>query len=112
MSGQEFQALVARLLGMSRCLDDADGGTEESLMNCQSVRQLLYLFADTELDEELRTRLAGHLEQCSGCAAEAGTTHRVVVVLRRRCQCLRVRAPESLRIRILASLPHRQDQQS
>jgi hypothetical protein len=107
VSDQEFRATNDRLLGMPRHEGESGGCSGDSVIDCQTVRQLLYLCKD-ELSAELEAELTVHLDHCPGCACLAEPKRRIVIVLRQRCQCLRVSAPERLRVRILASLPHRQ----
>lgn len=78
-------------------------------MDCKTVRQALFLYADDELDAELLARFCAHLGLCPECQNEADHARRLVLIVRQRCQCMRLSAPERLRIRILASLTQRQD---
>jgi mycothiol system anti-sigma-R factor len=74
-------------------------------MDCQGIRAAMYRVADNELEAELVVVFRDHLERCPGCAAEFRFVTKVVAIVRARCG--RFAAPSSLKLRILASFPHR-----
>jgi mycothiol system anti-sigma-R factor len=81
-------------------------------MDCKTVRQALFLYADDELDAELLARFCAHLGLCPECQDQANHARRLVLIVRQRCQCLRLSAPERLRVRILASLHQPQEERA
>lgn len=74
-------------------------------MNCKRVNEVLFLFFDDELEERLLAPFQDHKNGCPHCARRFDYTQRFLLLVRERC--LRHAAPQHLRIRILASLPHR-----
>ena len=74
-------------------------------MNCDSVRAAIYQASDNELDGELLISFRQHLTLCSSCSHRYGFVSRLLAIVRGRC--CRYEAPSTLRIRILASFPHR-----
>ena len=77
-------------------------------MKCSKVREVVFLYTDNEMEEELLVAFREHLVVCPECARRLDYTRRVLTVVRSRCA--RARAPDSLRQRILTSLPHRRDE--
>jgi mycothiol system anti-sigma-R factor len=75
-------------------------------MDCDEVSKALFRFVDNEIDEELRTPFRDHVAQCTGCSRRMDYTLKLVLIIRERCS--RCAAPDTLRHRILTSLPHRQ----
>jgi mycothiol system anti-sigma-R factor len=71
-------------------------------MDCKGARQVLFLYDDNQMGEELHVALEQHVSVCPHCAQRFASARMTVTLVRRRC--LRVRAPESLRRRILTSL--------
>jgi mycothiol system anti-sigma-R factor len=71
-------------------------------MNCHRVRQVVFLYADNELDQTVLVSFRQHLDDCPACAREAEYTVRWLTLVRTRC--CRSRAPESLRDRIQRAL--------
>ncbi len=71
-------------------------------MNCSRAREIIFLYTDNELGEELLVSLQEHLVLCPQCAQRIDYTRRLLTVVRKGCA--RTRAPESLRRRILSSL--------
>jgi mycothiol system anti-sigma-R factor len=71
-------------------------------MNCSRAREIIFLYTDNELGEELLVSLQEHLVLCPQCAQRIDYTRRLLTVVRKGCT--RTRAPESLRRRILSSL--------
>lgn len=74
-------------------------------MDCDRVRQVMFLFIDNELEETLLVSFREHLAGCSCCTQEMDHTRRLLSLVRERCT--RAPAPQRLRDRILTSLPHR-----
>ena len=77
-------------------------------MKCSSVQEVIFLYTDNELDEEICVSLRRHVELCADCAREIAYKERLLQLLRQRCK--RATAPSRLRRRILTSLPHRRGQ--
>ncbi len=75
-------------------------------MNCKRVNEVLYLFFDNELEDELLAPFRDHTGHCPECARRFDYTRKLLLLVREGCQ--RRCAPQHLRIRILSSLPHRQ----
>lgn len=73
-------------------------------MNCKRAREIIFLYADNELGEELLVALQEHVVVCPQCERRIAYTRRLLTVVRQGCR--RTRAPESLRKRILTSLRH------
>ena len=73
-------------------------------MNCSRVREVIFLYADNELGEELLVSVQEHVVLCPQCARRIEYTRRLLTVVRK--SCTRTRAPERLRKRILTSLRH------
>jgi mycothiol system anti-sigma-R factor len=71
-------------------------------MNCHQARRIVFMFADNEMEETLLVSYREHLGRCTRCSHEAEYTVRWLTVVRQRC--CRVRAPQSLRDRILQAL--------
>lgn len=77
-------------------------------MKCSSVQEVIFLYTDNELEEEICVSLRRHVELCPACAREVAYRQRLLQLLRQRCK--RATAPTHLRRRILTSLPHRRGQ--
>ena len=75
-------------------------------MDCRKVREVVFLYTDNEMEEELLISFRDHMDHCPRCARAIHRTERMLMLVRRRCS--RKAAPESLRERILTSFPHRQ----
>jgi len=75
-------------------------------MDCRRFRKVVFLYTDNEMEADLVIDFRQHLTLCPHCAQHIEYTLRLLSLVRKRCQ--RVAAPESLRDRILTSLPHRQ----
>lgn len=71
-------------------------------MNCRKVTEVVFLYTDNEMEEELLISFREHIELCPGCARRIEYTRRMMTIFRQRCT--RATAPENLRQRILASL--------
>jgi mycothiol system anti-sigma-R factor len=74
-------------------------------MECQRVREAIYRVSDNERDAELLAPLREHLSLCPGCAHHFDYVSKLLALVRDRC--CREAAPATLRVRILASFPHR-----
>ena len=74
-------------------------------MDCAKFEEIVFLYSDNQLEQELVVFYRQHIELCPECARRADYTDRLLTALRKRCA--RETAPERLRRRILASLPHR-----
>ena len=71
-------------------------------MDCRRARQVIFLYVDNEMEEDLHLAFERHMTVCPRCAQRIEYTRRWLTLVKRRC--LRVRAPEGLRKRILISL--------
>ncbi len=74
-------------------------------MDCDQVRDVIFMFFDNELDEELMAPFQSHLRCCCFCAQRLDYTRKLLFLLRESCH--RRSAPQHLRVRILTSFPHR-----
>lgn len=75
-------------------------------MDCKEVDAAIFLFFDNEMEDGLLTPFQDHVNRCGTCARRVDYTRRLLLIVRRRC--VRCSAPETLRSRILTSMPHRQ----
>lgn len=71
-------------------------------MDCKRVKEVIYLFVDNEMEDDLRGPFEQHLAECKGCDQSISRTRRTLVIIRERCS--RVRASDSLRRRIVERL--------
>ena len=71
-------------------------------MNCRDCAQALNPYLDRELSDEDVKQIRGHLEACGGCQHLYQFEDSLRRLVRVRCQ--EQGAPESLRVRITASL--------
>ena len=76
-------------------------------MNCERVNEVLFLFFDNEMEAELLTPFRDHTDGCPACARRVDYTRKLLVLVRECCH--REAAPQRLRLRILAALPHRRE---
>ena len=74
-------------------------------MDCRQVTEVMFLFADNEMEEDLLVVFRAHLDGCPPCARQMDYTRQLLALVRERC--CRQQAPRHLRERILMSLPHR-----
>ena len=74
-------------------------------MDCEAVHAAMYRASDNELDGEQLLSFRQHLILCATCSHRYGFVSRFLAVVRGRC--CRDAAPTTLRVRILASVPHR-----
>lgn len=79
-------------------------------MNCKRVNEVLYLFFDNELEDDLLAGFRSHMNGCPDCARRLDYTRKLLFLVRECCR--RQSAPERLRVRILASMPHRRSAES
>jgi hypothetical protein len=79
-------------------------------MDCRKIREeLLFLYADNEMGQELLVAFHRHVSDCPNCAQKAQNAQRLLTILQTvlREHVVRRRAPGHLRLKILANLPHR-----
>ena len=74
-------------------------------MECREVREVVFLYTDNEMGEELLISFRRHVAHCPRCAARISRAETLVRIVRQRC--IRTAAPERLRTRILTRSPHR-----
>ena len=74
-------------------------------MKCSRFKQVIFLYTDHEMEEELLEAFEQHLSDCPGCARRIDHAQRLLALLRRGC--VRTSAPERLRRRILTNLHQR-----
>jgi mycothiol system anti-sigma-R factor len=62
-------------------------GTDESteIHSCDDVLSHVFEFLDHETDDERRTVIAEHLEDCSSCLRQFGIEQEFKALVRRRC---------------------------
>lgn len=70
--------------------------------DCRSVLEEVYLYLDGEADHEKRALIREHLDECAPCLRQFGVEQEVKVLVARCCGA--ERAPESLRLGVLARL--------
>lgn len=71
-------------------------------MNCRKVKEVIFLYTDNEMGDELLIAFREHLVVCPECARKIDYTQRVLSLVRSNCSS--ARAPERLRRRILSTL--------
>ncbi len=76
-------------------------------MDCRKVSEIAFLYVDNEMGSDLQKPFQDHLSRCPCCASRVDQTRKLIVLVRQRC--VRQPAPQRLRVRILTSLPHRQE---
>lgn len=69
---------------------------------CSDVLSLVYDYLDGEIDDDRRAAIAVHLDECGPCLQEYGLEQVVKALLHR--SCCSERAPETLRVRIVARI--------
>ena len=67
----------------------------------------MHRVSDNEIEAELLISFRQHLTFCPPCSRHFDYLSRLLAIVRGRC--VRHQAPSALRIRILASFPHRGD---
>lgn len=73
-------------------------------MDCRKVREVVFVYADNEMEGELLISFRRHVAICPECARQKVFAERLVMVVKQRC--VRATAPERLRQRILTDLRH------
>lgn len=71
-------------------------------MDCRKVREVVFVYADQEMEGELLISFQQHVAICPDCARQTVFAQRLVTVVRKKCA--RALAPEQLRQRILTGL--------
>jgi mycothiol system anti-sigma-R factor len=74
-------------------------------MDCQGVRERMFRVRDNEIEPELLATFREHLSFCRDCDHLYAYIEKMLSIV--RCRCTRYSAPATLKVRILASLPHR-----
>jgi mycothiol system anti-sigma-R factor len=74
-------------------------------MDCRKVQEIVFLYTDNEMGEELLISFRRHRDVCPHCAQYIQKAERLLMLVRKRCG--RKGAPARLRQRILTSFPHR-----
>ncbi|GAB3277665.1 mycothiol system anti-sigma-R factor [Parasphingorhabdus pacifica] len=77
-----------------------DGGPEET--PCHDVLAEVWLFLDNECDQERRTMLQQHLDDCGSCLEHYGIEEHLKALLHRKCGG--EHAPHELRERLRTSI--------
>ena len=75
-------------------------------MDCRKIREVVFAYADNEIEGELLFSFRQHVAICPDCARQTVFAERLVMIVRQRC--IRAAAPEQLRRRILTDLRHYQ----
>lgn len=78
-------------------------------MDCRRAREVMFLFFDDQLEDDLLAPFRDHVDGCSSCSGKLDYTRKLLIIVRERCSCIRQHAPDHLRQRILVSFPHRGD---
>lgn len=80
-------------------------------MDCKKIKEeLVFLFIDNEMGQDLVISYKSHVSRCPECARHERIAACFVSLLRKRN--LRCEVPSKLRGKILSGLPHRQRQDS
>jgi len=74
-------------------------------MECREVREVVFLYTDNEMEDDLLVVFRSHVAGCPRCADRILRAQMFLRVVRQRSP--RLPAPERLRSRILTSLPKR-----
>ena len=74
-------------------------------MDCKEVSEVLFLFFDNEMADEILTPFNDHVGRCGDCLKRVDYTRRLLLIVRQRT--IRCTASDALRHRILTSMPHR-----
>lgn len=75
-------------------------------MDCRKVREVVFVYADNEMEGDLLISFQQHVAICPDCARRTVYAERLITVVRKRC--VKEVAPERLRQRILIGLRHHQ----
>jgi mycothiol system anti-sigma-R factor len=70
--------------------------------DCSEVLAVVYSFLDGEIDESGKNRIREHLDECAPCLRQFGIEKEVKLLVARCCG--EDRAPDSLRLRIVARI--------
>lgn len=71
-------------------------------MDCKRVHEVMYMFIDDEMDDDLLPTFRSHVDGCPPCSRRMLFTRKLLSTVRERC--VRHAAPERLRSRILLVL--------
>ena len=71
-------------------------------MDCKRASEMMFLFVDNEMQDDLVSPFRSHLDCCGPCAHRVDYTRKFLQLFRTRCT--RHAAPDGLRERILGSL--------
>lgn len=71
-------------------------------VDCRDVLEAVYLYLDGEVDTDKKDLIRAHLDECSPCLREFGVEQEVKILVARGCGG--ERAPESLRVAVMARL--------
>lgn len=75
-------------------------------MGCKEFREeLVFLYIDHEMGQELLVACKQHVSLCPNCAEKAQFVQRLLSLVRERAR--RRQAPRRLRAKILSRMPHR-----
>jgi mycothiol system anti-sigma-R factor len=72
--------------------------------DCREVLREVYTYLDAEIDSDRRALIREHLDECAPCLRQYGLEHEVKLLVARCCGG--ERAPETLRVSVLARLRH------
>ena len=72
------------------------------MSDCYETLREMYLYLDGEMDSRRRDTIREHLDECAPCLRKFGIEQAVKVLVARSCG--RDRAPESLRLSVMAKL--------
>lgn len=74
-------------------------------MDCKEVSEVLFLFFDNEMEDELLTPFQDHVGRCGDCNKRVDYTRKLLLIVRQRT--VRWNCPDGLRHKILTAMPHR-----
>jgi mycothiol system anti-sigma-R factor len=77
-------------------------GADVPKADCRDVLGEVYLYLDLECDEQRRSLIRTHLDECSPCLREFGIEQEVKVLVSRCCGG--EKAPDALRERLRAKI--------
>jgi len=70
--------------------------------DCSEVLDVVYSFLDGEIDEQRKSKIREHLDECAPCLRQFGIEKEVKLLVARCCGA--DRAPDALRTRIVARI--------
>lgn len=76
--------------------------TEQHACSCNEALASVYDYLDSEIEAEAAQAIAGHLQECPPCADQYRMEEMVKALVQRTC--CQERAPETLRVRIVAQI--------